>query len=314
MSRNIRIATQGVAHDYRASLLPCTLESLGYQIDWCEVANADLLIRGPFYDPSQHLQRWIPKPLRRSVAALLPSKQRANRPVILFQTAENLRHDHVPCDYSISFDLCVTSSKHIRLPYWMEMINWYHEGVYGNVNSRFGQLLELERLMQPLGNAFLKRQQKAAFFSSHLREPRATLLAAVSAIVPVDGYGPYFDANIAHHSNSDLGKFTVLQNYAFNLCPENTMYPGYYTEKIPEAFAAGCVPLAWADSNVCVDFNPEAIVNLGSMMNNKFDNLAAAIQSPTLLRNLSNCALLLNRPSLEGLKAFLRTVAYDATT
>jgi hypothetical protein len=314
MNRKIRIATEGVPHDYRASLVPCALESLGYHIEWCDSSNADLLVRGPFYRPSRHLQRWIPKLLRHSIASLLPEKQRASRPAILFQTAENLRHDHTPCDYSISFDLCVNSSKHIRLPYWMEMINWRHEGVYGNANSRFGKLLEIERLMQPLGDAFLKRQQKAAFFSSHLREPRATLIGAVSAIVPVDGYGPHFDAKITHHSNSGLGKFDVLQNYSFNLCPENSMYPGYYTEKIPEAFAAGCVPLAWADTNVCIDFNPSAIINLGSMMHNGFDDLAATIRSPASLRKLSDCALLKNRPSLEGLKAFLRTVAHDVTT
>jgi hypothetical protein len=314
MNLKIRIATEGVPHDYRVSLVPCTLKSLGYHIDWCEVANADLLVRGPFYHPSRHLRRWIPKPLRQPIAALLPEKQRASRPVILFQTAENLRHNHIPCDYSISFDLCVTSSKHIRLPYWMEMINWRHEGVDGNTNSRFGKLLELERLTQPLGDTFLKRQQKAAFFSSHLREPRATLLAAVSAIVPVDGYGPHFDANIAHHSSSGLGKFAVLQNYVFNLCPENTMYPGYYTEKIPEAFAAGCIPLAWADTNLCIDFNPDAVINLGTMMSNGFDNLAETIQSPTVMRNLSDCVLLHKRPTLDALKAFLQAVAIDATT
>lgn len=314
MNWKIRIATEGVPHDYRTSLVPCTLNNLGYHIEWCEVATADLLVRGPFYHPSWHLRRWIPKPLRHSIATVLPEKQRASRPLILFQTAENLRHDHIPCDYSISFDLCINSSKHIRLPYWMEMVDWRHEGVYGNVNLRFGQLLKLERLLQPLGDAFLKRQQKAAFFSSHLREPRSTLLAAVSATVPVDGYGPQFDAKITHHSSSGLEKFDVLQNYVFNLCPENSMYPGYYTEKIPEAFAAGCIPLAWADTNVCIDFNPGAIINLGPMMHNGFDDLAAAIRSPALLRNLSDCALLQNRPSLEGLKAFLRTVAHDATT
>lgn len=92
------------------------------------------------------------------------------------------------------------------------------------------------------------------------------------------------------------------------------MYPGYYTEKIPEAFAAGCVPLAWADTNLCTDFNPAAMINLGTMMNNGFDNLAEAIQSPAVLRNLSECALVQRRPSLDPLKAFLQTVAIDATT
>jgi len=43
------------------------------------------------------------------------------------------------------------------------------------------------------------------------------------------------------------------------------MYPGYCTEKIPEAFMADCLPITWADSNVAVDFNPDAMVNLAPM-------------------------------------------------
>ena len=39
------------------------------------------------------------------------------------------------------------------------------------------------------------------------------------------------------------GKFEVTAKYKFNFCPENSVFPGYVTEKIFDAFAAGSVPV-----------------------------------------------------------------------
>ena len=78
---------------------------------------------------------------------------------------------------------------------------------------------------------------------------------------------------------SDFRKSDILQQYAFNLCPENGLYPGYATEKIPEAFAAGCLPIAYVDESVCVDFNPKAFVNLQPMIDNQVVKVLSAKES-----------------------------------
>jgi FkbM family methyltransferase len=52
-----------------------------------------------------------------------------------------------------------------------------------------------------------------------------------------------------YYSSED--KLETLKNYRFSICFENThTTPGYITEKIFDAFAAGCVPIYWGPQNV----------------------------------------------------------------
>lgn len=51
--------------------------------------------------------------------------------------------------------------------------------------------------------------------------------------------------------HSGPGKLETLKNYKFCICFENTHnVPGYITEKIFDAFAAGCIPIYWGPDNV----------------------------------------------------------------
>lgn len=310
--KSIRIATLGTPSDYRQGLVPIITQSLGYAITWTDASHADLVIMGSFAPKPPKALRWCPKPLRPLFQKNNSTEQRQYRALTLFHTFENLRHDHRRADYALSFDLAVDSPQHLRHPYWMEMLDWSHEGIRGNTNPRYGRLLTIERLQQPLGTEFLHRTRSALFFSSHLREPRATLLRALEAMVPVHKSGPYFDANITDHHRSGFTKLEQLREVAFNLCPENGMYPGYYTEKIPEAFDAGCLPITWCDPNVAVDFNPQAILNLAPMMHSDFTPLKECLHSNTRLEEFASQALLLKRPSIEPLRQFLRNLLAQA--
>lgn len=55
-------------------------------------------------------------------------------------------------------------------------------------------------------------------------------------------------------------KTTFQQNYRFALAYENSADPGYCTEKIADAFAAGAVPVYWGDPEVKGEFNPESFL------------------------------------------------------
>lgn len=311
----IKISLVCTPHDYKQGLLPLIIRNLGYQIEWVKPAQCDLQIRGPFFRTETKRFRWLPRaarPYASNIERILKNGKRSNAPLILFHTAENVRHDAVTSDYSLSFDLAVESMRHFRFPYWMEMVDWSHEGLLGNQNLRFGQLLSITRLTQPLGNDFLRRARSAAIFSSHLREPRATLVRALQSFMPLQGFGPHFDKSIIYHQQSSLKKYEILQNFAFNLCPENGLYPGYYTEKIPEAFAAGCLPLTWTDTNVCTDFNQNAFVNLEPMSWQNFELLNDIINSPALLESYAEQPLLINEPSIEPMKDFMREILLQA--
>jgi hypothetical protein len=315
--KNIKISLVGTPHDYQQSLLPVIISALGYRIQWIKPSSCDLLIFGSFFRPNEKRYRWLPR-----FARLLASNielalkgelvSRSNPPLSLFHTAENIRHDFVAADYAISFDLSVHNDKHFRMPYWMEMVDWSHEGVHGNQNPRFGQLLKISRMMQPLGDEFLKRPRRVAIFSSHLREPRATLVRAIEDQLPLEGFGPHFDKMIRSHHQSGINKIDILQHFAFNLCPENGLYPGYYTEKIPEAFVAGCLPLTWTDTNVCADFNPKAFINLEPMTCQDFGQLSDILSSPSQLEAYADQPLLLKAPSIEPMKDFLSEIVKQA--
>jgi len=313
--RSVRISTVGCPSDYSQGLLPIIAQSLAYKIEWVKPAQADLLVLGPFFKPNSKTLKWCPKPLRPIVQPLMDLvPARSHAPLRVFHSAENLRHDTIPADYSISFDLNITSAKHFRLPYWMEMIDWSHEGITGNQNPRYGQLMSIERLMQPLGKRFLEKNWAAAFLSSHIREPRKTLFDALQKVMPVTGFGAHFNKNIESHHLSGFFKKELLQEFAFNLCPENGMYPGYYTEKIPEAFFADCLPITWTDENVKVDFNPNAFINLAPMSWCNFAPLQEIIQSPQILDGYASQALLLKSPSILPFRDFVKHILEDATS
>ena len=71
------------------------------------------------------------------------------------------------------------------------------------------------------------------------------------------------------------------KNYKFNLCFENSSQKGYVTEKIIQAFTAGCVPIYWGDESLCDEkyakfrpiFNPKAFINV-----HNFDSIESAIK------------------------------------
>jgi len=316
--KTIKIALLGTQHDYKDGIVPRIIEQLGYEIEWVKPHQCELLIYGAFYAPRKR-HAWLPKPLHSfaaNIQAKLESKLnlRTFAPVSLFHTCENKRPDTVVTDYAITFDLGVEDPHHLRLPYWWELVDWSHEGITGNTNPRYGELLSLTRMGEPLGEDFLKRPKQASMVTSHLLEPRRTLITATQKAISVEGFGPYFDASIKNHHQSHFVKKDVLQKYAFNLCPENSLYPGYYTEKIPESFQSGALALAWTDTNVCVDFNSEAFINLEPMAHLNYSPLTQLLNTESYLRQFCDQPLLLKMPSLAPTKQFITEILRQASS
>ena len=191
------------------------------------------------------------------------------------------------------------------------MFDWTHEGVPSENVERFGPPVEIEQLMRPLGDQS-DRQPRAVVISSHLKEPRATLINAVKSVMEIDCYGGAF-ASTDRRSKQGFLKVDVCRDKQFALCPENSMYPGYYTEKIPDAFASGCIPITWCDESVGHDFNPNAIINMARFASAGYaSGLREALQ-PNALEVLREQPLLASRPSLDGIKEFLLRITAEAT-
>lgn len=306
----IKIATYGQYDLYESSFIPLLIQSLGYHIKWVSIDKCDLLIKGSFKRPKQGF-KWLPRSTRKIASQIADTVFGNRSPLTLFHTSENIRNDDFDADYFLSFDIPLSDNQY-RLPFWMEFLDWSHEGVFGNINPRFGRLISIDELLRPLGNSFLSRAKRAVLFSSHLRSPRSGIYRGLSAVMPVDGMGPNFDSSIIDHNHSNFTKEAVLKNYAFNLCPENGIYPGYYTEKIPEAFAAGSLPITWVDSNVRLDFNPQAFVNLEPYAYECYQTPLVKLVDPEYLNTFCDQSLLLAAPTLQPLKEFMLEILRTA--
>lgn len=73
-----------------------------------------------------------------------------------------------------------------------------------------------------------------------------------------DLYGRFWEKrNYKNYRGNIADKMSVLKNYKFSICYENTQnIRGYITEKIFDCFAAGVIPVYWGADNIC-DYIPK---------------------------------------------------------
>lgn len=64
-------------------------------------------------------------------------------------------------------------------------------------------------------------------------------------------------------------KRAVLSHYRFAICFENTIFPGYLTEKLFDCLLAGCIPIYWGDPTVTEQLPPACLIDY-----RQFDDLA----------------------------------------
>ena len=156
----------------------------------------------------------------------------------------------------------MSDNTYIRMPLWMFEIDW------------FGA--DLEKIRNPLplpidtcttvqiGN----RPKFCAFVVTNPRNPiRNKAFTTLNKYKTVDSAGRLYN-NIGSDIFAGLGggggellKHEFLKSYRFCLAYENQSAPGYTTEKILHAKAAGCIPIYWGDPKVGRDFNEKGFLN-----------------------------------------------------
>jgi hypothetical protein len=173
----------------------------------------------------------------------------------IFYTGECITPDFNQCDYSISFDFDSYDNRNIRIPLWYFYIDWFSMKTYGNPDY----LIPIDYLTGE--NEFTKKE-KSKFCSavfSQSRDIRFDFVNRLKSYKDVDCYGKI-------HKNSlpdgERYKMDIISDYKFNMCFENTIFPGYFTEKLLHAKIAGCVPLYYSDKSYSTDFNSKCCINL----------------------------------------------------
>lgn len=190
----------------------------------------------------------------------------------IFYTGENQRPWDYQFHYSISFDH-IENERYYRLPLYV---------VYDFDNALKGvpNYSTHKRTADDI-------KSKTEFCSFVVRNPncqkRNDFFHKLSQYKRVDSGGPLFN-NIGYvleyGDNAMKAKIDWLSKYKFNMCFENSSYPGYTTEKIYEAFIGGTIPIYWGSTTVECDFNPRAFLNWFDYKNDE-DFIQAIIELDT---------------------------------
>lgn len=220
----------------------------------------------------------------------------------IFYTGENLRPNYNDCQYSLTFDFDSYNGKNIRLPLWILQIDWFNKTNYTNPQY----VIPLEEIRtNPLTK---KNKDKFCCIVFNSRSPhRWEIIEKLGKYKKVDCYGKPFGNWFYGEDN----KLKTISNYKFNICFENSISPGYYTEKMIHAKTAGCLPLYWADNNSHKDFNPRSFLNLYD-----FDSLDSFIEKIIYLdennfeytKIVSEYLFTDREPTLNNIKTQLRNI------
>lgn len=175
----------------------------------------------------------------------------------IYFTGENDVPDFNECDYAVSHYSYDVGGRNLRYPHFM--------------------LYEMEEALnrkplsedEALNRGFCTCVQRN-FQTCH--PMRIKIIDAVDKFKPLAYGGPW--RNNVGAPVEDKIKF--ISDYKFNLALENSILPGYVTEKILEPLAARTVPIYWGDKQALQDFNPEAFIYANDFPN--MESLISEIQ------------------------------------
>ena len=153
-----------------------------------------------------------------------------------------------------TFDLIVgykytdLSKKQIRFPLWLLYYEYYRYDENDNILT----------YLQNKYNENIKK--KKTIFSSiiarHDRGGQRTIICD-----EISKYGELMAPSTYRKNTASIGKtsndkINYLSNVKYNVCPENSVFEGYCTEKIFQALESGTIPLYWG-----TDFPEPEIIN-----------------------------------------------------
>jgi alpha(1,3/1,4) fucosyltransferase len=141
-------------------------------------------------------------------------------------------------DLIVGFKHTDLSKKQIRFPLWLM---YYHYYKYD----------ERDNILTYLQNKYIEniKKQKEIFGTIIARHDRGgqreLIYNELSNYGIIKAPGTY-RKNTQAIGNTHQDKVEYISRGTYNICPENSEYEGYFTEKIFQAFEGGTIPLYWA--------------------------------------------------------------------
>lgn len=162
-------------------------------------------------------------------------------------------------------------------PYFYEFLDWEDIKLDTQAYKRYGMKLSIKKLMSSLDlSDHESRIDAVCALIGHDSFPRKQIIDNLKKTYRVDVFGK----NTKPWNGS---KYDLIKKYKYCFVSENSLGYGYQTEKLPEAWHAGCIPVGYQNCE------PSAF------------NYNAISQSTDKNYNLEGIPLLKEKPSLNNL-------------
>jgi hypothetical protein len=141
-------------------------------------------------------------------------------------------------DLIVGFKNTDLSKKQIRFPLWLMYYHYYkyneHDNIMMYIQNKYNENI---------------KKQKVNFGSIIARHDRGGQRTKICN--ELSKYGDIKAPGIYRKNTQSIGnthndKINYISKGTYNVCPENSAYEGYFTEKIFQAFEGGTIPLYWA--------------------------------------------------------------------
>lgn len=288
--------------------IPLIEEAAGTEAKISSAAEADVVVTSVF---ESFGETWRRRLASRSAHPLLPSAPRlgSTKAKSIWVTGENIRPPINGYDLTFSFDLDDFGGTNLYLPLLLTELDWFPQRRRGRSqshNHRTGMrwLLPVEPSKRREVDTF-NRPKFACAFIGNAEPVRMRAITALGKIGQVDVFG-------AAVGRPTPNKADVAREYRFMLCFENSLYPGYITEKVLDAYQCGCIPL-WRGIDESNLLNSSALVNQreATDLEDFAHRVAALDSSKTAIHEMSSEPLFNSEPSLHASVSAIRNLLYS---
>ena len=153
-------------------------------------------------------------------------------------------------DLSLGFDRIDENKykNYVRFPIWI----FYN---FSNLLDKKNCTKDdIKKTIDNINDAKSKKNKFASLIASHdVTNIRFQMYDKISKIDYINCPGKLFHNDDTLKNTFNNNKIEYLKDFKFNLCPENTISDGYITEKLFDAFKAGCIPIYNGDEKIELD-------------------------------------------------------------
>jgi alpha(1,3/1,4) fucosyltransferase len=173
----------------------------------------------------------------------------------VFMTGENLEPDMENCEFAITFSALVDHPNHLRLPLWVYENQGFGYPANALVKCAETDWEKIAAQKTAFCNYVYHHQVSFGDDTFKLFSQYKRVDAAGRCLNNMNGW------TVPHDPNRLAGKLEFLRRYKFTLALENSIWPGYMTEKLVDPMLVSSIPIYVGDPLAHRSFNTESYID-----------------------------------------------------